>query len=514
MEEADLSARAAREAVYIPADVAEEPLELPAQTIYDSVPYISVARTATHVDRLVAIGRLLGMEAAHPNACRVLELGCGDGGNLIPMALSLPESEFIGYDLAPTAVERGTAAAGAAGIRNVSLRQGDIAAIGAEAGEFDYVIAHGVYSWVPPAIRSALLQLVRKRMRPNGLAFISYNALPGDHIRGVVRQMMRMHTAGIADPRKKLQQARALLNMLSQVPGAAGDVYRPLLSSEVGRALQASDELLFHDDLADISQPFFFTEFMGAARAARLEFASEAVFHAMNTSTLPPEIAQLLGGLSAHDLIAKEQYLDFVTCRGFRQTVLCHEEVELRRDVDTERMRQFRFFSEAERKPAGEAVPQGTAAFAHRNGSSLRTDNPMTIRALEALAAAGPRSIGFVELAKVAGADTPEDEEGLANVLFQAFSVGLIELRIFEPGIALEVSDRPIASPWARQRAGKGRVPNLYHELIELDEPTKQLIPLADGSRTLGELAAAAGLDEAAAAKSLGELARLALLVG
>src|SRR5262245_50845406 len=240
-------------------------------TAYDAVPYRSVARTATYVDRIAAVGRLLGLESAHPNESKVLELGCGDGGNLIPMALSLPRSRFVGIDLASTAIERGRAAAANAGVGNVEFRQGDIAALDPDLRDFDYVLAHGVYSWVPAPVRVALLKSIRERMRPHGLAFVSYNALPGDHIRGVVRQMMRMHTAQIEDPARKLHQARALLALLARVPGEAGDVYRPLLQSEVGRAMQSSDELLFHDDLANISQPFFFSEFMGAASAAGLK---------------------------------------------------------------------------------------------------------------------------------------------------------------------------------------------------------------------------------------------------
>ena len=236
-------------------------------TIYDAMPYRTFARTATYVGHLAVLGRLLGMDVAPPERCRVLELGAGDGGNLIPMALSLPDSEFVAVDLSLTAIERGRAVAAAGGVTNITLQHGDITKLGAELGEFDYVIAHGVFSWVPPAVRTALLPLVRERMRPQGLAFVSYNALPGDHFRNIVRQMMRMHTAAIEDPRTKLEQARALLQVLAQAPGDAGDVYRPLLQSEAGRALQGPDDLLVHDYLAD-TQPFFFTDFMGAASAA------------------------------------------------------------------------------------------------------------------------------------------------------------------------------------------------------------------------------------------------------
>jgi methyltransferase-like protein len=300
--------------------------------------------------------------------------------------------------------------------------------------------------------------------------------------------------------------------MLAQAPGDAGDVYRPLLQSDVGRALQGSDDLLFHDYLADISQPFFFSQFMGAATAAGLQFASEAVFHSMSVQALPAEVATMLGDLAERDIIAKEQYLDFVTCRAFRQTVLCHEEVQLRPDVDRERLEQFRFFSEAVRQepePGRDGV-----SFRHRNGSALRTDHPLALAAFDRLLAAQPRSVPFADLATDVGATTVEDRELLASVLFEAFSVGVIGMRLVEPQIVLELSERPTASAWARHLAPTGQATNLYHEVVELDDPARRLLPLADGSRPLTRLARDAGLEEADAVATLRRLATLGLLVG
>lgn len=477
-------------------------------TAYDVVPYYSVARTGTNVDRLAALGRMLGIATADPNACRVLELGCGDGGNVLPMALSMPGSSFVGIDLSPAAVERARHAAAETGIGNASFLQGDIRALPPELTEFDYVIAHGVYSWVPPEVRAALLRAVRERMRPGGVAFVSYNALPGDHIRGVVRGMMKMHTAHITDPRKRLEQARALLALLARVPGEAGDVYRPLLQSEVGRAMQSSDELLYHDDLADISQPFYFSEFMGAAAAEGLQFLCEADFSSMSVETLPGDIADLLRGLAAHDLIAKEQYLDFLTCRGFRQTLLCHSETPVDRGVTTERLRQLRFVCEAKRTEV-----EGPPEFKHRNGSALRTDEPVLLAAMERLIAENPLSVAFDDLAAGSGALSAEQVETLAHALFRAFSAGVVDIRLHEPRVAVEPGDRPCASPWARRQAHHGRTANLYHEMVALDDPAQALLPLADGSRTVPELAAEAGITEAQAHTTLGELARLGLFV-
>ena len=248
-------------------------------TPYDALPYISGARAATSIDRLATIGKLLGMNVAPPGRSRVLELGCGDGGNLIPMAVSFPQAEFTGLDLAPTAIQRGERALAETGIGNVRLVEGTFTAADAGWGQFDYIIVHGIYSWVPEATRDELMGVIRDRLAPHGVAFVSYNALPGSHIRGVLRDMMRLHTREISEPAQKVAQARALLSMLMRAPAEAGDIYRPLLQSDIGKALQSSDFLLYHDDLADISQPFFFSDFVAASNRHALQFAAEANFY-------------------------------------------------------------------------------------------------------------------------------------------------------------------------------------------------------------------------------------------
>lgn len=131
----------------------------PSSTSYDTVPYVSTG-TSTSPVRMEATGRLLGLAAAGANAARVLEVGCGDGGNVIPMALALPGSAFLGIDSRPRRSRRRARRRRRPGLRTRASRW-DLAALPGEFGGFDYVIAHGVYSWVPAPVRAALLELVR-----------------------------------------------------------------------------------------------------------------------------------------------------------------------------------------------------------------------------------------------------------------------------------------------------------------------------------------------------------------
>jgi methyltransferase-like protein len=232
----------------------------------------------------------------------------------------------------------------------------------------------------------------------------------------------------------------------------------------------------------------------------------------MGAAGLPEEMVKVLREKAAIDIVLKEQYLDFFRCRGFRQTLLCHAEAELTRNVGTERMRQFRYAGNVPRADEPDARP-GVVAFKHENGSAIRTDNPMTIAALDAMRGAWPRSIPFEELAHLAGADTDAQVQAFAGSLLQMFGVGLIDLRLFEPAIVTGVSERPAASPWARLGAGPQGVANLYHDMVELSDAASALLALADGTRTVDELAAACNLPRAEAEEGLRVLARLALLV-
>ncbi|HTB49367.1 MAG TPA: class I SAM-dependent methyltransferase, partial [Solirubrobacteraceae bacterium] len=139
------------------------------------------------------MGRLFGLDPAPACGCRVLELGCGDGGNALSLAQSLPGAQVLGVDASPGAIERGRRLGRAAGLANVELRCAMFEDLGEELGKFDYIVAHGVYSWVPPQARGALLDCAKRCLAPEGVAFVSYNAYPGSYLRDMARDMLRYH---------------------------------------------------------------------------------------------------------------------------------------------------------------------------------------------------------------------------------------------------------------------------------------------------------------------------------
>src|ERR1044071_2530032 len=246
-----------------PADASANP--------YDELPYVTLPSNDTHPDRLAAVATLFGMNPAPVGGCRVLEIGCGDGSNLIPMACYLPQSHFTGVDLAAAPIARGRKTIDDLGLSNISLIAGDLRDIGPEDGSFDYIVAHGVYSWVPAEVRDGLLAVCRDHLSPQGVAYISYNTYPGRHIRKMLSEMMVHLTRNIEDSRERLDAARGLLHRLKEERLAPAS-WRSFLDEEVDSLLQRRPTSLWHDDLAPVSDPVYFHQFAAHAAAHGLQY--------------------------------------------------------------------------------------------------------------------------------------------------------------------------------------------------------------------------------------------------
>lgn len=424
---------------------------------YDFVPYPTYPRSQTHPDCLAAVAALFGMRPAPVTRCRVLELGCGDGGNLLPMAYALPRSEFTGLDFARGAVEEARRMAEAIGLRNARLMAADLREIGPGFGEFDYIIAHGLYSWVPADVREHLLWICRECLSPQGVAFVSYNCYPGGHLRQMLRGMLRYHVRAIEEPRRAMEEARRFLRFFLEARMLAPE-WQALADREAKAILERDDAGLFHDDLAPINDPVWFHQF--AAHAARygLQFLGEAE---------PYEMFDHRGVLDwvKGGVVEREQHLDFLKARRFRQTLLCRDGVTLDRDAGPARMDRF-LFSASGREVA------------------IATDDGPARQVAQALRDVFPLPAPFAELLPYAGSP-----ESLREILFSLVSAGFADLHVHDFPCADTVSERPRASAVARYQAERSAsVTNLCHLVVELDESAREVIRLLDGTRTLAEL--------------------------
>jgi len=165
---------------------------------------------------MAMIARLFGVEAADPNQSKILEIGCGHGGNVLPMAEQLPGSNFTAVDLSETQINNAKTIAKAAELENIELLHKDLSTIDKDFGEFDYIIAHGVYSWVPDEVKAHLLRICGENLTPNGVAFVSYNTYPGWRVKESIRDMLLIHTERFEEPNDIIKNAKGLLKFLEE----------------------------------------------------------------------------------------------------------------------------------------------------------------------------------------------------------------------------------------------------------------------------------------------------------
>src|SRR5262249_40604322 len=196
---------------------------------YEDVPYHGQPRYAMHPDCLATLATLLGMRPVPVDRCRVLEVGCATGGTLIPLPQALPESSFVGIARAPGQIEQARRVTEAVGLTNVDLRPASVLDVDESFGQFDYILCHGVYSWVSPEVQDAILRLCRERLAPQGVAYVSYNTYPGWHLRAPVRDLMRYHVRDVAGAQEQIRQARAILDFLARAVPEPEGVYGLLL---------------------------------------------------------------------------------------------------------------------------------------------------------------------------------------------------------------------------------------------------------------------------------------------
>jgi methyltransferase-like protein len=473
----------------------------PQANAYDEFPYESKPFEGTHPNRLAAIGRLYGLRTAPPDRCRVLELGCAGGGNLLPMAAYLPGSEFVGVDLSAVQIEAAQRAAEMARLANVRFHAMSIADITPDFGRFDYVIAHGVYSWVPASVRDRLLAVCAANLAPDGVAYVSYNTYPGWHARGMVRDMLRYRTDRFQTAREKVVQARALMDFLRRASSAADNAFGMALREEIDALQRSPDFYLAHEHLEEDNAPVHFHEFVDAARQHELQYLNDVDVRTKLLNDFAPEIRSQLLELAANP-IELEQYIDFVRERTFRRSLLVHRAVNLQRGQEAHRLQElFVTFLGAPVSANPDLRSPGTSeTFRDTAGVSIAATNPLTKTALSLLADSAPQPLHFSQLRDLAlerlAGDTrtrariwQENGAGLCNDVLGCCTAGLAWLCVqAQPPTQLPPT-RPHVNAFTRQHGASATwIVNRLHQLVELDEFTRHLIQLMDGTRDLSAL--------------------------
>jgi cyclopropane fatty-acyl-phospholipid synthase-like methyltransferase len=478
-------------------------MQQPSANSYDALPYESQFNPLSHPDHLAAMAVLYGLPAANVGSCRVLELGCGVGGNAIAVAQSLPGAHVVGVDLSTRQIAEGQALVDRLGLANVTLRAMSLTDVDASFGRFDFIICHGVYSWVDDPVQAKVLEIATRNLAPGGVVFLSYNTYPGWFQRGTVRSAMQYHTRGVLDPLERVRQARWFLDFLMAATTPPNTPYALALKQEADLLKKVSDTYLYHEHLEDENRPVYFHELVARADAAGLAYLGSARFSLLEASA-PPEARDTIGRLAGEDRITYEQYLDFMLNRAFRQSLFCHASaaLPLQAEPTAAAIPALRFTAMARpESPAPDLTSDAPEPFHTLWDDHVSITRPRLKTTVALLYDRWPRSATFedLRLASLArlgqpdsdAADPAPDRREFAALVLQGIVSTLIAPHVHEPPIAPEPGPCPRTTPLARYQASAGaKVVNLRNSFAVLRDLDRLVLPLLDGRHDRAAVAA------------------------
>ena len=299
------------------------------QTIYKELGYKSYPFPFTTPAYLEAYGTLVGLKPPIAKTARVLELGATYGGNIISQAVHSPEATFVGIELSQDQVEKGNKIISDAKLDNVSLLQGDILNFDESLGSFDYIIAHGFYSWISDEMKDKLLDIISHHLADNGIAYVSFNTYPGWHTMEEVRQLMLFANRGYDELTHKEKVLRG--KTVGSLVGAQilnYDNLKERNSKFLGAlrsVMQKDDYYVGHDHLEPHNDPCYFYQFNDHLKAHNLSYVCDADLTLSMVRTYDESIADKLEKLAPNSQADQEQYLDFMLDTTFRKSIICKE---------------------------------------------------------------------------------------------------------------------------------------------------------------------------------------------
>ncbi|PGH22507.1 methyltransferase [Fusobacterium polymorphum] len=295
------------------------------QKSYDEAPYKSKTFYYTQPGRQQMILKLLGFKTPNLEKSRVLEIGCSFGGNIIPFALENPKAEVIGIDLSSVQIEEGNRIIKYLGLENIRLIHQNVLEFDKKLGKFDYIICHGVFSWVNKEVQKGILNVIKNHLSENGSAIISYNTYPGWKNLEVVRDVMLFRDEMLKSRGEPINESNAVrygrgaIEFLSQF-----SILNEKIKEGIKGIEDKDDYYILHEYLEDTNQPTYLYDF----NKMLLEHGLIHVVDSDLMKTFPNisnEIEEKLVAECGNDNIAKEQYYDFLLDRQFRISIITHE---------------------------------------------------------------------------------------------------------------------------------------------------------------------------------------------
>lgn len=456
---------------------------------YDAMPYASYPYPETNPLLLQGLAGLYGLNPASPSKARILEIGCAEGMNIIGMAALFPHAECVGIDMSARQIETAKRHAATLALTNVKLEAISLSDIPQRWGQFDYIIAHGMLSWVAPPIQEKLMEMCGQRLAPQGVAYISFNALPGWHMVRMVRDMMLFHAEGAPSPEAKAACARDILQRITAMTGQRGTAYSTFLQSEQDTIKNKPDAYLLHDHLEENNHAFYLNDFVKLANAHGLAYVADTDLTTQGKVNPPPEILPLLS--ATQDRVRQEQYIDFITSRRFRSALVCRVDAPPRTEIPLEILRHMHVLSHF-KVDAGQNGAKVLNVPGKLAMNASDADMAALIEQLDKKSGQSMPLAPFIDALPIAG-----QKAFMEKVMMLMFAGGFTLLQ--EPmQHCSALSQRPVAFPLARYQASvqewamsqrmevrplnmmeRAALCNMdgYHDLVQIVEAVKPYAP-------------------------------------
>lgn len=253
---------------------------------------------------------------------RYAELGCGHGLSLNVFAASNPNGEFHGFDFNPSHVESGRRLAARAGLANAHFHEmsfGDLAeAPEGRFPQFDFIVAHGIWSWVSPAVRQQMAASIRRHLAPGGFVYVSYNNLAGwASLLPVQKFMLEWARVNSGSSTERTQGA---INFVKEMAKAEAAFFpaNPAVAARLDATANMDPRYLAHEYLNANWDPTTFTQVADVLGEAKVGYVGSAtLIENIDAVAVPPNALKLMQGTTDQRL--REMMRDFGANRSFRR---------------------------------------------------------------------------------------------------------------------------------------------------------------------------------------------------
>lgn len=304
---------------------------------YNDFPYKSLVYDTTQPTKLQAIAKMKGLSPAPLENAKILEIGCSFGGNLIPFAIKYPNSQIIGIDLSEHQVNTGRQVMKEIGIDNIHLIAADITNVTFDDLKFDYIICHGVFSWVPEFVQEGILSCIQKYLSPNGVAFISYNTYPGWHLKDMAKKLMLFGSDKNLDKMARVEQSFEMLKYTGKILERNVSFIANEVNNIFNHIVSSQKYYVAHEYFEEFNEPMYFCDFIEKIKKYNLGYVADTNMPNLTTKFIfrdqeYQDVCQYFN----NNVEKIEQYSDFVVNRAFRCSIITHQQNLIDNDIHQE----------------------------------------------------------------------------------------------------------------------------------------------------------------------------------